>query len=336
MDYRRLGKSGLIVSAVGLGTMNFGSQVDQATSHRILDRAVEAGVTFIDTAGSYASPPSPETSGKSEDFIGSWLKGKPRDRVVIATKISGPVDGMFSVTKHLRGGTAVVDPHHIVRAVETSLKRLGTDYIDLYQTHWPERVVPVEVQLEAFQRLIAAGKIRYIGTSNETPWGLTRLVTTAENRSLPRPVSVQNLFNLIQRGFERGLAEVCREESVGFIAYSPLAMGLLSGKYAEGKLPQGSRLQSFERYRKSHGQAGMIESANAYVALAREAGLDPAVMALAWVRSHRDVTSVLSSCSSMAQVETMLAGADLTLGPDLLARVEELRDEFEPPWSRLG
>ncbi len=336
MDYRRLGKSGLIVSTVGLGTMNFGSQVDEPTSHRILDRAVEAGVTFIDTAESYASPPSPETSGKSEDFIGSWLKGKPRDRVVIATKISGPIDGMFNVTKHLRGGTAVVDPHHIVRAVETSLRRLGTDYIDLYQTHWPERVVPVEVQLEAFARLIEAGKIRYIGTSNETPWGLTRLVASAELLSLPRPVSTQNLFNLIQRGFERGLAEVCREEEIGFVAYSPLAMGLLSGKYATGQLPPGSRLQAFERYRKSHGQSDMIDCANAYVALARDAGLDPAVMALAWVRSHKDVTSVLSSCTRIEQLDTLLAGADLLLDEALKSRIEALHDEIEPPWSRIG
>ena len=336
MEYRRLGRSGLIVSAVGLGTMTFGSQVRDADALRLLDRALDAGITFIDTAEMYASPPTAESYGRSEAIIGQWLRSARRDRIILATKVVGPVDGLYGSGRHIRGGLAVIDAHHLALAVEGSLKRLNTDYIDLLQFHWPERVVPVEAQLEACQRLIAAGKVRHIGTSNETAWGLTRMVAASERLSLPRPVSAQNLLNLLQRNFERGLAEVCREERIGFIAYSPLAMGLLSGKYSGGALPAGSRLQEYERYRRAYGDPGLVEAADRYVALAREFALEPAVMALAWVRSRPGVTCMISSCSRMEQLDSLIASASLRLEASLLDRIETIRDEIEPPWARLA
>lgn len=337
MEYRRLGQSGLIVSRIGLGTMTFGSQVQAKAAHDLLDRAFDAGITFIDTAEMYASPPTAESYGRSEEIVGNWLSSRSRDRVIVATKVVGPVDGMFpNVGAHIRGGMATIDRHHITLAVESSLRRLCTDYIDLYQTHWPERAVPAEVQLEVFSRLIEAGKIRYFGASNETPWGLMRMIAVSERRSLPRPVSAQNLLNLLQRNYERGLAEVCREEGIGFIAFSPLAMGVLSGKYSGGALPAGSRLQEYDRYRRAYGDERLIDFAGRYATLAREIGLEPAAMALAWVRNHPDVTSVISSCTRAEQLEALVASADIHLSGDTLARIEEIRAEFEPHWTRSG
>ena len=335
MKRRRLGKSGLIVSTVGLGTMNFGSQVEEADAIAILDHAIDAGINFIDTAEMYASPPTPASFGRSEKIIGAWLRQtQKRDSIVLATKLVGPADGLYASGAHVRGGLSVIDAHHLVRSLEGSLRRLNTDYVDLFQFHWPERTIPLEEQLEACHRLVTAGKVRYIGTSNETPWGLTRLAATCEKLSLPHPASVQNRLNLLQRNFERGLAEACREEEVGFIAFSPLAMGLLTGKYSDGALPRGSRFQEYDRYRQAHNHPLLMIAAGRYVKLAQEVGLAPSVMSLAWVCMQPDVACVLSSCSRIGQVETLIAGATQSLDADLLARLDAIRDEFEPSWMR--
>ena len=320
-----------------MGTMTFGSQVPSDPAHDMLDRALDAGITLIDTAEMYASPPTTETYGRSEEIVGTWLSKRSRDRVAIATKLVGPVDGMFpKVGAHIRGGMATIDRHHITRALEGSLRRLRTDYIDLYQTHWPERSVPAEVQLEAFGRLIESGKVRYFGTSNETSWSLMHLIAASERNRLPRPVSAQNLLNLLQRHYERGLAEVCRQEGIGFIAFSPLAMGVLSGKYSGGALPAGSRLKEYDRYRRAYGDERLIECASRYASLAREIGIEPATMALAWVRNHPDVTSVISSCTRTEQLEKLVASAEVHLSSETLTRIEDIRTEFEPPWTRVG
>jgi aryl-alcohol dehydrogenase-like predicted oxidoreductase len=334
VEQGRLGRSGLIVSRIGLGTMTFGTQVPEKAAHAFLDRAVDGGITLIDTAETYGSPPTAESYGSAELIIGNWLRSRARDRVIVATKLVGPVDGRFSSAAHVRSGLATIDRHHINRAVEGSLKRLSTDYIDLYQTHWPENLVPREEQLDAFGRLIEAGKIRYFGGSNDTPWSLMATIAAAERRDLPRPISSQSLYNLLQRNCERGLFEVCREEAIGFIAFSPLAMGVLSGKYVEAALPAGSRLAEYDRYRGAYSDPGLLAFANRYAALAREAGLEPAAMAFAWARTRAEVSSVISSCTRADQLELLLASADLQLSPDLLKAVEDIRAEFEPAWSR--
>jgi len=324
MRYRRLGASGLRVSVVALGSMPFGSQVDEPLAHRILDRACDAGINLVDSAEMYASPPTAESYGRSEAIIGSWLRTRARDSVLVATKIAGPNDGMYGpIVEHIRGGSGTLDRHHLKRAVEGSLRRLGTDYIDLYQTHWPDRGTPIDLQLEAMERLIERGLVRYFGTSNETPWSLTRLSLLAGQSGRPRPVSVQNGYSLLERDFEAGLQEVCLEERIGMIAYSPLAMGLLSGKYRDGALPTGARLSVFERYRRRYGTPSLLQRAQQFVAHADTAGLDPAAMAIAWVKDRPGVTSVLSSCTGEAQVDGLVSAADLSLPPDLLRRLDE-------------
>jgi aryl-alcohol dehydrogenase-like predicted oxidoreductase len=298
--------------------MPFGSQVEETSSLGLLDRAYDGGINFVDTAEMYASPPTADSYGKSEEIVGRWLQTKPRESVVLATKIAGPNDGMLgAVAPHIRAGSTAHDYRNFVLAVEGSLKRLRCDYIDLYLTHWPDRRVPMEAQLEAFDRLIEAGKIRYAGVSNETPWGLTRLVATAEAAGLRGPVCVQNLYNLLERDFETGLAEVCLEEEVAMVAYSPLAMGVLSGKYSGGGRPAGARLTVFERYRKRYGVERVLARADRYVALARQAELEPAAMAIAWARDRPGVASVVSSCTRPEQVDALLAAAELRLPADL-------------------
>ncbi|MSP51412.1 MAG: aldo/keto reductase [Alphaproteobacteria bacterium] len=324
MQYKRLGRSGLRVSDICLGTMTMGGQVSEVDSLRMLDRAFDAGVNFIDSAEQYASPPTPQSYGKSEEIVGKWLKGKQRDAVIVTSKITGPNDNMYGYQmNHIRHGLTAFDHHMIERAVDGSLRRLGTDYIDLYQTHWPDRHTPMEAQLDAMERIVEAGKVRYFGVSNETPWGLTRLAAMADHQRLPRVVSIQNLYNVIQRDAEIGLSEVCLEEGIGFMAYSILAMGVLTGKYSGGALPKGTRLEAFPRYRSWVGSPAMLSKADRFVAIARDAGLDPAVAAIAWVRGRPFVTTALSSATRQEQVETFLAAADVTLTDDVLDAIEQ-------------
>ena len=232
MQRRRLGTTGLTVSEICLGTMTFASHADEATSLKILDQAFDSGIDFLDVAEVYPVPPKPEYAGQSEVVIGKWLKDRKRDSVVIATKVAGPGGGWF--VPPVRGGRTSLDAHHIERAVEGSLKRLGTDYIDLYQTHWPDPELPIEVTLEGLERVIRAGKVRYIGASNETAYGLTKALYTAKHEGLPKYETIQNNFSLMNRRFEDELANVCRREKVSLIPYSPLGGGVLSGKYNGG------------------------------------------------------------------------------------------------------
>lgn len=316
MDVIRLGKSGLIVSRVGLGTMNFGSQLGEAECHAMMDCARDHAINFIDVAEMYASPPSPETYGLSEQIVGTWLAKQPRDRVIVASKIVGPADGRFKSGQHIRGGTTALDRHHIARAVEDSLKRLRTDYIDLYQFHWPDRRTPLEVQLDAMDRMVRAGKVRYFGTSNETAWGLMRLIATAEKLGTVAPVSIQNVLNLIETEDYEAVRETCEQENVGYIAFSPLAMGLLSGKYADGALPEGSRFALYERYRLKYSGANLQARVRDMMERARRAGVTPAEYAFAWTLSRPAVAVVLSSGSNTVQLEAMIRASGLTLDFD--------------------
>lgn len=332
MQTRPLGDTGIDVSRLCLGTMTFGEQNSEAEAHEQLDRAVAFGINFIDTAEMYPVPPQADTQGRTERYIGSWLKARgSRDDVIIASKIAGP--GM----DYLRGGSRLTR-EQIHQAVETSLERLQTDYIDLYQLHWPDRytnffgrlgyepkeeevATPLEESLSALKELVDSGKVRAIGLSNETPWGLMQSLRLAERLDLPRVASIQNPYNLLNRTFEVGLAEIAHRENVGLLAYSPLAFGVLTGKYLDGNWPPKARLTLYERFQR-YNSASAMEATRAYVAIAQEHGLDPAQMALAFVNSRPFLTSNIIGATTMEQLESNLASESLKLEPAVLEAIE--------------
>lgn len=334
MKYTQLGATDLRVSALCLGTMTWGEQNAQAQAHEQLDAAIGAGVNFIDTAEMYPVPPLAQTQGRTERFLGTWLKGrKDRDRLIVATKVTGKSGGFA----YLRGGPRL-SRSHIREALEGSLRRLQTDYVDLYQLHWPERstnyfgqlgythveesdTVPLEESLAALDELVKEGKIRHVGLSNETPWGAMECLRLAREKGLPRIVSVQNPYNLLNRSYEVGMAEISIREHCGLLAYSPLAFGVLTGKYEGGARPEGARLSLFERFQRYNSPAGR-EAAQAYVDLARAHGLSPAQMALAYIASRPFVTSTIVGVTTLAQWEENLGGFALALSPDVLAKIE--------------
>lgn len=343
MEMRRLGRSDLMVSSVCLGTMTFGQQNSEAEGHAQLDRAFEQGVNFIDTAEMYAVPSRAETMGCSERIVGSWLRGKRRDQVVLATKVAGPGRHL----QWIRGGPPALDRANIRAAVEGSLQRLGTDYIDLYQLHWPARnqpmfgkwaydpaqerpATPVEEQLEALAELVREGKIRHVGLSNEHPWGVMAFLNAAQGSGLPRVASIQNAYNLINRVFEYGLAEMCHREAVGLLAYSPLAFGLLTGKYLAGPDPAG-RLSLFPAFGQRYERPGVPGAVAAYARLARESGLTPAQLALAFVHGRWCVTSTLIGATNLVQLEENLAACRLPLPEGVLQAVERIHQACPNP-----
>ncbi|MCL6404456.1 NADP(H)-dependent aldo-keto reductase [Dickeya dadantii] len=344
MLYHRIPHSSLEVSTLGLGTMTFGEQNSEADAHAQLDLAVAAGVNLIDTAEIYPVPPRSETQGLTESYIGSWLKSRGgREKLIIASKVAGPVRGNDN---SLRPQQAL-DRKNIRAALDDSLKRLNTDYIDLYQLHWPQRqtnsfgklsyqytsekpAVTLLETLEALNEQVRAGKIRYIGVSNETPWGVMRYLQLAEKHDLPRIVSIQNPYSLLNRSFEVGLAEISQHEGVELLAYSPLAFGTLTGKYLNGAKPAGARntlFSRFVRYSAPHTQQAIAE----YVALAQKHGLDPAQMALAFVRQQPFVASTLLGATTLEQLKTNLGSLDLTLGEDVLTELEAIHRRFTIP-----
>ena len=344
MQYRRLGRSDIDVSALCLGTMTFGQQNTESEAHAQLDLALAVGINFIDTAEMYPVPPLAETQGLTETYIGTWFKSRGcRDRVVLATKVAGPGDWL----PHIRGGKSRLDRPNIEAAIDASLKRLQTDWIDLYQLHWPDRrtnffgklgyepvddsdSVPLLETLEVLADLVKAGKVRQIGVSNETPWGLMRYLALAEKHDLPRMVSIQNPYNLLNRSFEVGLAEIAIREQCGLLAYSPLAFGMLSGKYLNGRRPADGRITLFERFsRYSNSEA---ERATAeYVALAELHGLDPAQMALAWVTSRPFVTSNIIGATTLTQLETNIGSLDIRLDDAVIAGIESIHTKQPNP-----
>ncbi len=346
MQYRKLGTTDIEVSALCLGTMTWGEQNTEADAHAQLDFAVAQGVNFIDTAEMYPVPPRAETQGATERYLGSWLERQPRDKLILATKAAGPARKPHN-PRHVRGGRNHFDRASLEEALNDSLRRLRTDYIDLYQLHWPDRstntfgqlgyehvdneyTVPIEETLEALDSFVRAGKLRYIGVSNETPWGFSRFLHLAETRGLPRIVSIQNPYSLVARGFESGLAEIAIRERAGLLAYSPLAFGVLSGKYAGGVRPAGARLTLFERFQRYSGPNTVAASAE-YVALAREHGLDPAQMALAFVTSRPFVTSNIIGATTLAQLASNLGSISLTLAPEVLAGIEAVQRRYPNP-----
>jgi aryl-alcohol dehydrogenase-like predicted oxidoreductase len=334
MEFARLGRNGPAVSRLSIGTMTFGTQMDEPTAHRLLDQAFEAGVNFFDTAEIYPAPARADTYGTSERILGRWLQRVSREKVVIATKLAG---GQRAEGPHLpwvRDGATAVNQTHVIAACEGSLKRLGTDYIDIYQAHWPDRKTPIEVQVGALLRLVEQGKVRQIGLSNETAWGLTAFCAAAPPKA--RPVSAQNAYNLLQRRIEHGLAEACEQERVSFIAYSPLAMGVLTGKYCAGRRPDQARLSSSNRYGEMYLQDRLLAVADAYVAVATKRGIDPIDMAYAWVRQQPVVASVLSSFSRVEQLQPFLRSADIVLDTTIISEFDAVRQTHDARWNMLG
>lgn len=345
MQYRPLGRTGLDVSLICLGTMTYGQQNTEAEGHALMDLALERGINFFDTAEMYSVPPRAETYGRTEEVIGSWLAArKNRDKVILATKAVGPGERFA----HVRDGSPKFDAKNLTRAVDDSLKRLRTDYIDLYQLHWPERSVnsfgklgyvhdddevttPIAEQLFTLDTLVQAGKIRHVGLSNETPWGMMTFARIAEEQGLPRVASVQNPYNLLNRSFEVGCAEVAIREDIGLLAYSPLASGWLSGKYQGGVRPDGARMtlfpDNFGRYSNDAAQAALA----AYVGIARDHGLDPAQMALAYVNTRRFLTSNIIGATTIEQLESNIASLDVTLSDGVLAAIEDVQRRISNP-----
>lgn len=342
MNERQLGDAPVHVTSIGLGTMTFGEQNTEAEAFAQLDLARDRGVNLIDVAEMYPVPPRAETFGATESIVGNWLAARGRrDDVVLATKASGPSEAM----PWIRDGRSDHTPSHLNAALEGSLKRLRTDYVDLYQLHWPARPTncfgrlgythdddaPVDLvaTLEAAKALIDAGKVRYLGVSNETPWGVMTFVRLAEAMGLPRIVSIQNPYSFLNRSFEVGLAEVAIRERVPLLAYSPLAFGMLTGKYqddpdAPGRVNQFSR---FVRYSSDTGRAAAAE----YVALARAGGLSPAQMAIAFAASRPFCASVLVGATTLEQLRENLDAADVVLDAEILAAIEDVHARFPIP-----
>jgi aryl-alcohol dehydrogenase-like predicted oxidoreductase len=345
MQYRLLGQTNLKVSQICLGTMTWGQQNTQEDGFAQMDYAVEHGINFFDTAELYSIPPNADTYGSTETIIGNWFKARgKRDQIVLASKVVGPGADWIP---HIRHGQTRLDRKNIEAALHASLQRLQTEYLDLYQLHWPDRntnffgrlgyqhqadenPIPIEETLEVLNDLVKAGKVRHIGVSNETPWGVMAFVRASEQRNWPRLVSVQNPYNLLNRSFEIGLAEIAMRERVGLLAYSPTGFGVLSGKYLRGQQPPGARISLWPNYsRYTNPQANA--ATQAYVGLARLHGLDPVQMALAYVNSRDFLTSTIIGATSMAQLSSNIASAELVLSPEVLQGIEAIHTQHPNP-----
>lgn len=343
MKYNKLGDSDLLVSEICLGTMTFGKQNSLEEAKEQLDYAVACGVNFLDTAEMYPVPGSAETQGKTESYIGEWLSKQQRDKIIIATKVAGPSRRITWIRK----GDCQVDRENITQAVNDSLKRLKTDYIDLYQIHWPDRyvpmfgeleydatkereTVPIAEQLMVFADLIKSGKIRYIGVSNETPYGVCEFSHLAQQLNLPKIVSIQNAFSLINRIFSIHLSEACRYHNVSLMAYSPLGFGLLTGKYLNG-IPENSRLSLFKGFGMRYDRGNVPLAVKAYVEIAQKFNLTPAQLALAFVRSRWFVTSTIIGATTMEQLKENIESINVKLSEEILTEINVVHAQYPNP-----
>lgn len=343
MRFNRLGVSEIMVSEICLGTMTFGEQNTEAEGHQQLDMAVDYGVNFIDTAEMYSIPVKPETFGRTEEIIGSWLRRtRKRAQVVLASKVIGKADWM----PHVRNGRACLDRANIEQAIEGSLRRLQTDYLDLYQLHWPDRdtnffgirsyipgdqanATQIEETLCTLNDIVASGKVRQIGISNETPWGMMQYLRISENKNLPRVVSIQNPYNLLNRSFEVGLAEMSHREHVGLLAYSPLGFGVLTGKYLQQQ-PAQARLTLYKAYQRYSNDNG-IAATQCYVDIARKHGLSAAQMSLAFVIQQPFVTANIIGATTLEQLKENLLSSELTLSKEIIQEIEAVQLQYPNP-----
>lgn len=344
MKYRQLGNTQIDVSTICLGSMTWGEQNTQMDAFEQMDYALDAGVNFFDTAELYSIPPNANTYGATESIIGNWIEQrKNRDKIILASKIAGPGEDWID---HIREGKTKFNKQHVTTAVNDSLKRLKTDYIDLYQLHWPERktnffgqlgynatedsFTAIRETLEALNEQVTAGKIRHIGLSNETPWGVMSFLNTAVELNLPKIVSVQNPYSLLNRSYEVGLAEISYREGCGLLAYSPLGFGVLSGKYLNQAQPDNARITLWPDYsRYTNPQA--TQATEKYVALAREHDLDPAQMALAYVNTRPFLTSNIIGATNMEQLKSNIESINLHLSDEVIEDIESIHTEFPNP-----
>lgn len=343
MEYKKLSDSDLLVSEICLGTMTYGHQNTVEDASQQLDYAISEGVNFIDTAEMYPVPSHPETQGKTEEYIGEWLVKQQRDKIILATKVAGPSERLTWI----REGKNKIDRVNVEAALNDSLKRLKTDYIDLYQIHWPDRYVPsfgardydpkneretipILEQLEVFADLIKAGKIRYFGVSNETAWGVCEFCHLAEKHGLPKMISIQNAFNLMNRTFHINLAEACRFNNVGLLAYSPLAFGLLTGKYLSG-IPENTRLALFQGFGQRYDKTNVNSAVQAYLNIAHKHGLTPAQLAVAYARSRWFVSSTIIGATSLEQLRENLSSVNVNLSEEIIAEINEVHALYPNP-----
>ena len=344
MKYSELGKTGLQVSKICLGTMTYGEQNAEDEAHEQMDYAISQGVNFFDTAEMYPVPPRQETQGKTEAYIGSWLKKTGnRNDIILASKVAGP--GMMS---YLRGGAQLI-PQQINDALNASLKRLQTDYIDLYQIHWPARktnyfgslgyqhdaaeslntLAEMEDAYECLVKAVEAGKVRYLGISNETPWGAMQYQLFAQKNTWPSMVSIQNPYNLLNRSYEIGLAEISHRESMGLLAYSPLGFGVLSGKYINA-MPANARITLFERFTRYTNIEGK-NATHAYVNLAQKYGYSPSQMALAFVTTRSFITANIIGATTMQQLKENIESINVKLTDEVLEKIESIHQQHPNP-----
>ncbi|MBU1658846.1 aldo/keto reductase [bacterium] len=336
MTYRYIGKSGLRVSPICMGTMTFGTQCDEREAFKIMDKAYDAGVNFYDTAELYPVPPSADKAGITEEIVGRWLKTKPRESIILATKVAGAANGWF--VPPIRHGLTAIDSFHIERAIEGSLKKLGTDYIDLYQMHWPDSVVPIEESLKAFDRLVQSGKVRYVGTSNDTAYGTTKALMTSEFNNNCRFESIQNNFSLLNRRFLDELANMAKKEKISLLPYSPLAGGVLSGKYNQANISSGrfsDYINSSNKRLRVMADRFMNErtlsSTQKYLTIAQEHDLNPVTMAIAWSKQFDFVASTIIGATTHEQLDASLAAMDLELSADILQACDRVHNEILYP-----
>lgn len=333
MEYRYIGSSGLRVSPICMGTMSFGTWSDKSEAFRILDTAFERGINFFDTAEVYPVPPTAELAGLTEEIFGQWIKTRPRDGLIIATKVAGAASGWF--VPPIRQGLTAIDRHHIERAVEGSLRRMGIDYIDLYQVHWPDTVVPIDESMAALNRLVEAGKVRYLGTSNENAYGLTKANTIADYEGLARFESIQNNFSLLNRRFLDELANVCRQENVSLLPYSPIGGGVLSGKYNGGEIPANSRFADYRNAPDVRQRAmadrfvneATLASTARYLTIAENAGMSPVTLATAWSMQHDFVASTIIGARTADQLGESLAALDVVLDAEVMRECDKVHED---------
>lgn len=337
MNYRYIGNSGLRVSPICMGTMSFGTWSNKKESFKILEAAYDRGINFYDTAEVYPVPPTPELAGVTEEIFGEWIQTKPRDALIIATKVAGAASGWF--VPPVRHGLTAIDRHHVEAAVEGSLQRMGIDYIDLYQVHWPDTVVPVGESMEALDRLVQAGKVRYLGTSNENAYGLTKANTVAGYEGLSRLQSIQNNFSLLNRRFFDELANVCRQENISLLPYSPIGGGVLSGKYQNGQLPVNSRFSDYVKGSNSR-QAEManrfvnertLDSTEKYIKIAKRANISPVTLAVAWSMHWDFVASTIIGARTVDQLGEAFAALDFSLSDEIIEECDEVHQQHLYP-----
>lgn len=337
MQYRYIGQTGLRVSPICLGTMTFGTTTSKEEAFKILDKAYEQGINFYDTAEIYPVPPTASTGGNTEKIVGEWLKSKPRDSIILATKVAGAASGWFvPPTRH---GLTAIDSFHIKRAIEGSLKRLNTDYIDLYQMHWPDTVVPIEESLKAFDELVREGKVRYIGSSNDSAYGLTKANEISKHNKLSRFESIQNNFSMLNPRFLDELSTVCQKENISLLPYSPLGGGVLSGKYNAGLFPDGARFTAYKKDKSKRVQAmadrfvndKTVEATKLYVQMAKELGISPVTLAIAWSKQFDFVASTIIGARVLSQLDESLAALNMKLDAQTMDKIATIQKDIMYP-----